>query len=101
MVSPHTLFSAVQNLHSAECTHRKWKLFICTVVVATLRASILCPLSQAPLAEDNQPKAHFTIKINHVVINMIRVNGMTRRSEGEYAAEGGSVISGRRYGVNP
>jgi len=32
---------------------------------------------------------------------MIHVNGIARRSEWKYAAEGGSVISGRRYGVSP
>jgi hypothetical protein len=101
VVTPHTLLPAVQNLHSAECTHRKWKRFICTVVVAALRASTLCPLLPAPLAQDNQPKAHFTIKIRHVVINMVRVNVMSRGLERKYAAEGGSVIYGRRYGVSP
>ena len=89
VVSPHTLLPSVQTLLSAECTHRTRKRFIYTVVMAALTASTLCPLLPAPLAQDNQPKAHFTIKIYYVVINMIPVNGMARRSERKYAAEGG------------
>jgi len=50
-----------------------------TVAMAALTVFTLCPLLPAPLAQDNQPKAHFTIKI-HRVINMILVNGGARGS---------------------